>query len=333
MASKDYYQLLGVNRTATEKEIKQSYRRLARKHHPDFNPGDKSAEAKFKEITAAYEVLSDPEKRRKYDQFGDQWQYAEQFAKSGGRENVRWDSNKGGTTFEFGNLEDFGNIFQGLFSDFDKGPRTRHQPQHSQDIEYPIEVTLKEAYHGSKRIIQLQTEELCNACSGTGKVGNRICTFCNGSGRRGNPRRLEVKIPAGVKDGSRIRLAGKGRSLRAGGNKGDLYLTVKVLSHQLFERKGDDLYTGVSIPLVTAILGGEAQLPTLNGNVILKIPPETQNGRSFRLAGKGMPQLGNTKYGDMFVKVKVLLPANLTEEEKQLFERLRSLRPTQSEVT
>ena len=327
MAGKDYYQILGVSRNASEKEIKQAYRRLARKHHPDLNPGDKSAEAKFKEINAAYEVLSNPEKRKKYDQFGEQWEYAEQFAKSGGQERVRWDFGRGGTTFEYGDLSDFGGIFSSLFGDSGKGSRMRG-PRRGQDIESTIEVNLEEAHHGSTRVIQLQTEEPCTACGGTGRVGNRVCTMCNGSGGKIIPKRLEVKIPAGVRDGSRIRIAGEGVSGRAGGKKGDLYLVAKVLPHKLFERKGDDLYTEVSVPLATAILGGEVRLPTLKDNLSLKIPPETQNGRVFRMAGKGMPQLGNSKYGNMFAKVKVVLPTNLTGEEKKLFERLRSLRPT-----
>jgi len=326
MAGKDYYQILGVNRNASEKEIKQAYRRLARKHHPDLNPGDKSAEATFKEINAAYEVLSNPEKRKKYDQFGEQWEYAEQFAKSRGQERVRWDFGRGGTTFEYGDLNGFGDIFSSLFGDSGIGSRMRG-PRRGQDIESPIEVTLEEAYHGSTRVIQLQTVEPCTACGGTGRVGNRVCTICNGTGGRLISKRLEVKIPAGVRDGSRIRIAGEGGSGRAGGNKGDIYLVAKVLPHKLFERKGDDLYTEVSVPLATAILGGEVRLPTLNGNLSLKIPPETQNGKVFRMAGKGMPQLGNSKYGSMFAKVKVVLPTNLTEEEKKLFERLRSLRP------
>jgi molecular chaperone DnaJ len=327
MAGRDYYQILGVNRSASEKEIKQAYRRLARKHHPDLNPNDKSAEAKFKEINAAYEVLSNPEKRKKYDQFGDQWEYAEQFAKARGQERVQWDFGKGGTTFEYGEPSGFGDIFSSLFGDAGMGSRMKRGPQHGQDIESPIEVSLEEAYHGSARIIQFQTAELCTACGGTGRVGNRICTICNGSGGKVIPRRLEVKIPAGVKDGSRIRIAGEGNPGRAGGNKGDLYLVAKVLPHKLFERKGDDLYTEVSVPLATAMLGGEVGLPTLNGNLSLKIPPETQNGKVFRLAGKGMPKLGNSDYGSMFAKAKVVLPANLTEEERKLFERLRSLRP------
>ena len=328
MASKDYYQILGVNRNASEKEIKQAYRRLARRYHPDINPGDKSAEAKFKEINAAYEVLSNPEKRKKYDQFGEQWEYAEQFAKSRGQERVRWDFGRGGTTFEYGDLSDFGDIFSRLFGDSDIDFRSRRKPRRGRDIESSIEITLEEAYHGSTRIIQLQTEELCTACGGTGRVGNRVCTICNGTGGKITPKRLEVKIPAGVRDGSRIRIAGEGSPGLAGGSKGDLYLVVKVLPHKLFDRKGDDLYTEVSVNLATAILGGEVRLPTLDGNISLKIPPETQNGRVFRLAGKGMPQLDNNKYGNMYAKVKVVLPTNLTEEEKKLFERLRSLRPT-----
>jgi len=328
MAGKDYYQVLGVNRSASEKEIKQAYRRLARKHHPDLNPGDKSAEARFKEINAAYEVLSNPEKRKKYDQFGDQWEYAEQFAKGEGQGGVRWDFGKGGTAFEYGDVSDFGDIFSSLFGGAGMGSRMKRGPQHGQDMESPIEVSLEEAYHGSTRVIQLQTAEPCTACGGTGRVGNRVCTICSGAGIKAIPRRLEVKIPAGVKDGSKIRIAGEGGPGRGGGSKGDLYLVVKVLAHKVFERKGNDLYTEVSVPLTTAMLGGEVSLPTLNGNLSLKIPAETQNGKVFRLAGKGMPKLGDSGYGNMFAKVRVVLPTNLTEEERKLFERLRSLRPT-----
>ncbi len=328
MGNKDYYQILGVSRNASEKDIKQAYRRLARKHHPDLNPGDKSAEARFKEINAAYEVLSNPDKRKKYDQFGDQWEYAEQFAKAGAQERVRWDFGKGGTTFEYGDVGDFGDIFSSLFGDAGMGSRVRRGPQRGQDMESPVEVSLEEAYRGSTRVIQLQREEACTACGGTGRVGNRVCTMCNGAGVKTTPRRLEVKIPAGVRDGSRIRIAGEGIPGGAGGSKGDLYLVVRVLPHTFFERKGDDLYAEVSVPLATAMLGGEVRLASLNGNLSLKIPAETQNGKVFRLGGKGMPKLGNSDHGDMFAKVKVVLPANLTEEERKLFERLRSLRPT-----
>jgi DnaJ-class molecular chaperone len=327
MAGNDYYQVLGISRTASEKEIKQAYRRLARKYHPDLNPGDKSAEARFKEINAAHEVLSNPEKRKKYDQYGDQWEYAEQFAKAGGQGGARWDFGKGGTTFEYSDVGDIGDILSSLFGDADIGSRMKRGTQRGQDIESPIEISLEEAYRGSTRVIQLQTAEPCTACGGTGRVGNRVCTICSGAGGELTPKRLEVKIPAGVKDGSKIRIAGEGGPGRGGGSKGDIYLVVKVLPHKLFERKGDDLYTEVSVPLATVMLGGEVTLPSLNGNLSLKIPAETQNGKVFRLAGKGMPKLGDSGYGSMFAQVKVVLPTNLTEEERKLFERLRSLRP------
>ena len=325
MAGKDYYKVLGVNKNATEKEIKQAYRRLARKHHPDLNSGDKKAEAKFKEVNEAHQVLSDAGKRKKYDQFGDQWEHADQFAKSGGPQNVKWDFSEGGTTFEHG---DFGDIFSNLFGGADFTSRGKRGPRRGQDVEALIEVSLEEAYHGAKRIMQLQTEEPCSACGGTGKVGNRVCTICNGAGRKVTPRRLEVKIPVGVKEGSKIRIAGEGGTGRAGGGKGDLYLIVKMLSHKQFERKGDDLYVEISVPLVVVLLGGEAEMITLDGKLSLTIPPETQNGKVFRLAGKGMPHLGHDKkYGNIFATVKVALPTNLNAEEKKLFEKLRSLRP------
>jgi len=327
MAGKDYYQILGVSRTASEKEIKQAYRRLARKLHPDLNPGDKSAEARFKEINAAYEVLSSPEKRKKYDQFGDQWEYAEQFAKAGGQEGVHWDFGKGGATFEYADVGEFSDVLSSLFGDAGIGSRMKRGPQRGQDVESPIEVSLEEVYHGSKRVIEFQTAQPCAACGGTGRVGNRVCTICGGTGVKIIPRRLEVKIPAGVRDGSRIRIAGEGGPGRAGGSKGDLYLGVKVLPHGVFERKGDDLYAEVSVPLATAMLGGEVRVPTLNENLSLKIPAETQNGKVFRLAGKGMPKLGGLGHGNMFARAKVVLPTNLSEDERRLFERLRSLRP------
>ncbi|MGB8706585.1 MAG: J domain-containing protein [Dehalococcoidia bacterium] len=326
MATKDYYAILGVSRSATEKEIKQAYRRLARKYHPDVNPGDKSAETRFKEINEAHEVLSDPEKRKKYDRFGDQWQYAEQFAKAG--QGAQSDFGKGGayTTFDFGDLGDLGDIFSGAFQGFGTGSGPARRAARPRSIEHPVDVTLEEAYQGTKRVIQLQAEEPCTTCGGTGRVGRARCSTCGGSGRLLKPKRLEVKIPAGVGDGSKVRIAGQG-SQGYGGSKGDLYLVVRVLPHQFFERKGDDLHTEVAIPLVTAMLGGEVAVPTLKGKVALKVPTETQNGKVFRLAGQGMPHLNDSSRGDLFAKVKVLLPTRLTPQERQLFEQLRNYRP------
>lgn len=326
MPGKDYYTILGVGRSAPEKEIKHAYRRLARKYHPDVNPGDKEAEARFKEINEAYEVLSDPEKRQKYDRFGDQWQYAEQFAKAG--QGAQWDSSRGGTytTFDFGDLGDLGGVFDGIFQGFGGGSGTARRSPRAKSVEQPVEVTLEEAYHGTKRVLQLQTEETCSVCAGSGRAGRTRCATCSGAGRILKPKRLEVKIPPGVGDGSKVRIAGQG-SQGHGGSKGDLYLVVKVLPHRLFERKDDDLHVEVPTSLVTAMLGGEVEVPTLKGKVALKVPPETQNGKVFRLASQGMPHLNDSSRGDLFAKVKVVLPAKLTQQERQLFEQLRRYRP------
>jgi len=326
MAGKDYYSILGISRNASEREIKQAYRKLARQYHPDVNSGDKSAEAKFKQINEAYEVLSDKEKRWKYDQFGDQWQYADQFAQARRQQTPVWDFNQaGGQSFRFEEA-DLGSLFDGLFGG---GIRRRQvRPRRGKDIRHPIEVTLEEAYHGTKRTITLQTEQPCPDCKGTGLMQNLPCSVCRGLGVVSGVKRLEVKIPSGVKNGSRVRVAGKGEPGYAGGASGDLYLVVSVKPHRLFERKGDDLYVEVAVPLTVAVLGGEVFVPSLKGELALKVPPETQNGRAFRLAGRGMPHLGNSSHGDLLAKVSVVLPTKLSEEEKKLFERLGQLRPS-----
>ena len=325
MAGKDYYNILGVNRNATEREIKQAYRRLARKHHPDVNPGDKSAEDRFKQINEAYEVLSDKEKRGKYNQFGDQWQYADQFAQARRQQTPSRDFSQAGGTRGFRFEEaDLGSLFGDLFGGGMGGRQVR--PRRGRDIEHPVEVTLEEAYHGTKRTIAFQTEQPCSSCKGTGRIQNLPCSVCRGAGVVSAVKRLEVKIPTGVKNRSRVRVAGKGEPGYAGGASGDLYLLVSVKPHRLFERKGDDLHVEVGVPLTVAVLGGEIQVPTLKGNLALKIPPETQNGRAFRLTGQGMPHLGNSTRGDLLAKVKVVLPTNLSEQQKELFKQLGQLR-------
>jgi molecular chaperone DnaJ len=325
MAKKDYYDILGIRRDATEKEIKQAYRRLARQYHPDVNPGDKSAEQRFKQMNEAHEVLSDKEKRRKYDQFGDQWQYADQFAQAGRQQAPRWGFSQtgGGQTFHFDEA-DLDSLFGDLFS-FGTGSR-RARPRHGRDAEHPVEVTLEEAYHGAKRTIALQTEEPCSTCRGTGQIQNMPCSVCRGSGLVSSVKRLEVKIPPGVKNGSRVRIAGKGESGYAGAASGDLYLVVSVKPHRLFERRNDELYEEVPVPLTVAVLGGEIQVPTLKGELALKVPPETQNGRTFRLSGQGMPRMGNSAYGDLLARVKVILPTKLSAKEKELFTQLSQIR-------
>ncbi|MDP2918966.1 MAG: J domain-containing protein [Dehalococcoidia bacterium] len=325
MAGKDYYNILGVPRDASEQDIKKAYRKLARKYHPDVNPGNKSAEEKFKGINEAYEVISDAEKRKKYDQYGDKWQYADQFA--GAQQAGGWDFGQGGAQafHSEGTEADLDSIFGDLLGG---GFRRRPRARRGQDIEYPVEMTLEEAYHGTTRNIALQSEEACSACRGTGRIANLPCSVCKGAGVVIHTKRLEVKIPPGVKTGSRVRLAGKGQPGQAGGASGDLYLVTTVRPHDVFERKDDDLYVDLAVPLTVAVLGGEVQVPSIKGKLALKIPPETQNGRIFRLAKQGMPHLGDSTYGDLLAKVNVVLPGDLTPQEKELFRKLKELRPS-----
>lgn len=308
MEYKDYYKILGVERSASEKEIKQAFRRLARQHHPDVNPGDRSAEERFKEVNEAYEVLSDAEKRRRYDQLGADWQG---FQQGGGRpadyDWGRWAPGSPGSAgphVRYATPEEMQDIFGGgeSFSDFFRqifgaggpaasGPRVR--PSRVPDTEQPVEISLQEAYRGSKRILQLGSQ------------------------------RLEVSIPAGATTGTRIRMGGVTGG-PAGGPAGDLYLKLVVAPDPRFERRGDDLHTTLSVDLYTLILGGEIRVPTLEGEVVLSVPAETQNGRTFRLRGKGMPHLGQPdKRGDLYVRAEARLPIHLTPAQRALFEQLR----------
>lgn len=303
MEYKDYYQILGVSKKADEKEIRQAYRRLARKYHPDVNP-DKKAQEKFKEINEANDVLSDPAKRKKYDTLGANWQQYEQYQRAGAQGPFQYGQYRTVTPEEFESLfggglgEDLGG-FSDFFRTFFGGDFGRAQAQprarRGQDIEQPIEISLEEAFRGATRMVQ--------------KDG----------------RRLEVKIPAGVKTGSKVRFAGEGMPGSAGA--GDLYLRVQVADHPGFERRGDDLYAEVPVDLYTAVLGGETQVTTPKGKVILKIPPETQSGRTFRLGGQGMPKLDDAKsFGDLYAKVRLVLPEHLTDEERELFQKLAKMR-------
>jgi molecular chaperone DnaJ len=330
MAAKNYYDILGVKRDATEKEIKQAYRKLARQHHPDVNPGDKKAEAKFKEINEAFEVLSDKDKRQKYNEFGENWQHADQFRQgnAGGGTPFGGGFRQGSATdFQFDG--DIGSIFEELFRGPRSGGRTsyRSRAARGRDIEQPVEVTLEEAYHGASRLLNLQVGEPCTACQGSGMIQNVPCSVCRGSGVASRVKRLEVKIPPGVKDGSRVRIAGKGGQGRGGGPNGDLYLVVSVRPQNKFKRIGDDLQVDVPVPLTLAVLGGEVQVPTLKGKLALKIPSETQNGRIFRLKDQGMPHLGKPGHGDLMAKVDIKIPTSLSEAEKDLFRKLREIRP------
>ncbi|MCR4408458.1 MAG: DnaJ domain-containing protein [Anaerolineae bacterium] len=317
MEYKDYYRILGVDKTADAKTIKQAYRRLARQYHPDVNPGNKAAEERFKEINEAYEVLSDPEKRKKYDQLGadyQRWQHmggdprgfdwSQWFASgqpAGGRVRVEY----GDLGDLFGDLGGFSDFFQTIFGGMGGRTQTsrtgsRTWAYRGQDYEHSVEITLEEAFQGTQRVLE--------------KEGGR---------------RLTVKIPPGVKTGSKIRIAGEGGPGVGGGPQGDLFLQVKVLPHPTFERDGDDLRCEMPVDLYTALLGGEITVHTLDGDVKLKVPPETQSGQVFRLRGKGMPHLQDPKKrGDLYVKVQVRLPTKLTAKEKALVRELASLRNT-----
>jgi DnaJ-class molecular chaperone len=334
MEYKDYYKILGVNKNASEKEIKSAYRKLARKYHPDVNPGNKDAEAKFKEINEAQAVLTDPEKRKKYDTLGPDWE--KRFQQAGYR--------PGGGTYTYspggpGTTADFSDFFETLFGqrgsqgpgaggfDFDLGSifgRGRRQPaaQKGSDVEQPIDVTLREAFTGVERTFTVQTSQTCPTCHGTGLQNDNLCPTCHGAGSIPKTKRLEVKIPAGVREGSRIRVAGEGNPGTGTGPNGDLYLVVHMIPDPRFRREGDDLYTDIRVPVTTLALGGEAQVPTLTANATVKVPPNSQNERTLRLSGQGMPALRGGKRGDLYVKLHAVLPESLNDRQRELFREL-----------
>lgn len=323
MEFKDYYATLGVAKTATEKEIKQAYRKLARKFHPDVNPGDKTAEARFKSINEAYEVLGDPEKRRKYDELGANWrQYeqAQQQGRPGPFGDGAWTVNVGGGEGGFRSMseEEMRRLFgdQNPFSDFfqtffggaapeaagrsprqGRGARTRR----GRDVEQDLELTLEDAFHGATRRFAIKHE--------------------------GHTRSVDVRIPAGVNDGSRVRVTGEGEHGAGGASAGDLYLRVHLLPHPRFERRGRDLHVRVQVPVTTAVLGGEAEVPSIDGKRLrLKVPSATQNGQVLRLKGHGMPAVGRQEdRGDLYASVDVRLPRSLTPEQARLYDALKKL--------
>lgn len=306
MEYKDYYKILGVDKNASTDEIKKAYRKLARKYHPDVNPGDKKAEERFKEINEAQEVLTDPDKRAKYDRLGASWSAYQRSGGTGGFDWGQWVSGFD-TSGGFVDLNDilrgagagrrsggFSDFFEAIFGNVGQ---TRTVRRRGQDYHQQVVVSLEEAFKGTSRVLRI------------------------------NGRRIEVKIPKGAKAGTKVRVRGEGGEGQGGGPKGDLYLEIKVTPHPTFERVGDDLYMELPVDLYTAVLGGEAVVPTFRGKVKLKIPPETQSGRTFRLKGQGMPHLKQPdERGDLYAKVMVKLPENLSPEEIELFEELADIR-------
>ncbi|HSW70832.1 MAG TPA: molecular chaperone DnaJ [Gammaproteobacteria bacterium] len=343
MTKADYYQTLGVSRDASENEIKQAYRRLAMKHHPDRNAHDQEAEEKFKQAKEAYEVLSDSRKRAAYDQFGHA-------------------ATEGGGGGGFGNFN-FTDIFGDVFGDIFGAMHNTGGSERGADLRYQIEITLEDAVFGKTQEVSFSTltactdckgsglkkgshaitcsdcegygqirlqrgffsvQQTCPSCRGRGKVIKDPCTACHGQGRRKQNKKLSVKIPAGVDTGDRIRLAGEGEAGEAGSQPGDLYVEIHLKPHPIFEREGKDLYCDVPISYTLAALGGELDVPTLSGRVQLKIPPETQTGKAFRLRGMGVPAVRGGAKGDTICRISVETPVNLTAKQKEILKEFEA---------
>ena len=359
MAKRDYYEVLGVSRGANEAEIKTAYRKLAVRYHPDKNPGDDAAEEKFKEAAEAYSVLSDADQRTRYDRFG----HAGVSSGAAGAQ-ANWGAQGfGGIEDILGDLFGFGDVFGGGRS----GSGRRGAAQRGADLRYDLEMTLEEASEGMTaqlRVPRLEAcdsckgsgaapgtqPETCSGCGGTGQVryqqgffsvartcgqcrgAGRVirtpCETCKGAGRIEREKQIEVKIPAGVETGSRLRLAGEGEAGAQGGPAGDLYVVIHVKEHDLFERQGNNLYASVPITFAQAALGAETTVQTLEGQESLKVPAGTQTGTVFRLKGHGMPVLGGRGRGDLFVSVTVVTPTTLTREQRKLLEQLAQIEET-----
>ena len=344
MSKRDYYEILGVSKGVDNKELKRAYRKLAMKYHPDRNPDDKDAEAKFKEATEAYEVLGDEQKRQAYDQYG----------------HAGVDGSAGGGGFGGGSS------FSDIFSEFFGGGASgggRGGPQRGSDLRYTMDLTLEEAVKGVEKQIRIPTLVSCDVCSGSGaKPGTKVntcgtchgagqvrmqqgffavqqtcpscrgqgqtietpCGSCHGRGVKEETKTLSVKIPAGVDTGDRIRLSGQGEAGTMGGPAGDLYVQMRVRQHKIFERDGANLYCEVPISFVDAALGGELEIPTLDGQVKLKIPAETQSGKVFRLRGKGIKPINGYDFGDLHCRVQVETPVNLTSQQKDLLQQFQA---------
>jgi molecular chaperone DnaJ len=358
-AKRDFYEVLGVARRASQKEIRAAYRKLARKFHPDLNPGDKSAEEKFKQIQEAYEVLSDSKKRSMYDQFGF---HAPNFSGAappgaGGPAGAHFDFEG----FDFGGGAGGSSSVRDFFAQFFRGfggEEAAPQPQRGNDLEYHVEISFGEAIRGTVKKITITRLDACNACGGAGEVGaQQVCAACGGSGqmtrvaggmrfnlscqRCGGTGRLrgacrvcggegavsraetiEVRLPPGVQTGSRTRVAGRGNAGVLGGPPGDLYIIPRVQPHRFFERRGDDLYCVVPISVTEAALGAKIEVPTIEGRALLRVPPGTNSGQVFRLREKGVPSVRGGRRGDQYVEVQVVVPRPVDERARELLREL-----------
>ncbi|MGE0659573.1 MAG: molecular chaperone DnaJ [Reyranellaceae bacterium] len=346
MSGQDYYDLLGVERSASAEDLKKAYRKLAMQHHPDRNPGDKAAEQKFKEISHAYDVLKDDQKRAAYDRYG-----AAAFENGGA-------GGRGGPGFEFNFGAGFADIFEEMFGAMGGGRRAQGGAARGSDLRYNLEISLEEAYAGSEARIRVPTsvscddcsgsgaapgskpvtcqvcqgrgriraqqgfftvERTCTNCQGAGRVIDNPCRTCSGAGRVRREKTLQVKIPAGVEDGTRIRLAGEGEAGMRGAATGDLYVFLSIRQHEIFQRDGTNIFCRVPIPMTTAALGGQIEVPTVDGTrARITIPNGVQSGHQFRLRGKGMTVMRSSVRGDMYVQAVVETPVNLTAKQRDL---------------
>ena len=353
MEKKDYYEILGVDKNCDDKTLKSSFRKLAKEYHPDHNAGKPEAEAKFKEISEAYERLKNPESRAAYDRYGHA-----AFDGGGGRGN-----HSGGFDGDFSSA--FSDIFNDFFGDFSNSTRSRETSNRGSDLRYNLEITLEEAYNGKSDTINVPINTECSGCKGNGGVNGespivcpncqgsgktrasqgffmieRSCTSCNGSGqivvnpckscggqgRVKKPKKLSINIPAGVEDGNRIRLSGQGEAGLRGGRTGDLYIFVSIKPHKLFQRDGSDLYCNVPVSMATAALGGQIDIPTIDGSKLsVSIPEGSQNNKHLRLRGKGMPILRQKNFGDLHLQISVETPVNLNKKQKKLLEEFQNI--------
>ena len=320
---KDYYDVLGTSKTATEDDIRKAYRTLARKYHPDVNPGDKSAEERFKEINEAYQVLSDPDKRKRYDQLGSNWKAGSDFTPPPGWQTANTGFDGFGDGFGTGRGSGgFSDFFESLFGGRRSARAGAGFRMRGQDVDAEITLTLEQAHRGVTRTISLQLNEPCPTCGGTGFKDEKTCPTCHGNGVVPRQRSFDVTIPAGVREGSVIRLAGQGEPGANGAPPGDLFLRVRIEPHRLFEIIGeDDIQVEVPVSPWEAALGARISVPTLDGNAEVKIPAGTQGGKRLRLRAQGLNKREGGR-GDEYVKLTILIPPKLTTKEKQLFEKL-----------
>ena len=319
---RDYYQVLGLPKSASADDIKKAYRRLARQVHPDLHSGSKKSEMekKFKELNAAHEVLSDPDKRKKYDQYGANWEQAEAYEQARRQAGTR---GAYGPETSFGG-EGFSDIFENLFGGRGRAGNGRGFAMQGEDLETEVQLTLAEVLTGLTKRMTLQEPVPCSTCHGSGTLRGRHCPTCQGQGATLQPNTIEVRIPAGVQDGTRVRVAGKGQAGTNGGKPGDLYLRVAIAPDKIFRRQGSDIHVALPVFQWEAALGAEVMAPTLMEPVRVKVPPGSRADSKLRLRGKGLPA-ATGGHGDLFLTIQIVMPPSLTDEERALYRQLGTI--------